>query len=255
MSEIKNANDILILKKRKKNLDNEASDYEFGFDAVPQHKKIVSHKRQNVVLVPLPRNNNKLNFDSIHRLQRRRKFNRLNNKLQLKRAATNEKSTTKLSKQTEIVSLEEMQTKTNIQAAEEREKNLYSVEQNIIPGINPLVVSPHFVGSEHTMIDTTEPIAFELNVADDDDNTLIQNLRIEGDGSFLSEPIKTKEPILFSHKVVGKCGDLVKAMCVSCGFDENNVPKQICSAKENVSSNFITHLKVKYEITNFLFKL
>lgn len=43
MSAIKNANDILILKKRKKNLDCEASDYEFGFDTVPQ--KIVLEKK------------------------------------------------------------------------------------------------------------------------------------------------------------------------------------------------------------------
>ena len=44
MSAIKNANDIYIMKKKKKVLDCEASDYEFGFDGVPQRIKIVNKK-------------------------------------------------------------------------------------------------------------------------------------------------------------------------------------------------------------------
>lgn len=107
MSEIKNANDILVLKKRKKNLDNEASEYEFGFDTVPKKKKFVD-KTQNMILVPVPRNKSRLNFDSIHRMRHRHKFNRLDNKLQLKRAATDKKTTKKSTKQTKVVSLNEL---------------------------------------------------------------------------------------------------------------------------------------------------
>lgn len=57
MSEIKNANDIVILKKRKKTLDSEASNYEFGFDTVP--KKILLGNNK-MVLVPLTAKSRKI---------------------------------------------------------------------------------------------------------------------------------------------------------------------------------------------------
>lgn len=57
MSRIKNANDILLLKKKKRSIDCEASDYEFGFEAPPTKSSVVE-KKSKVYVVPTTKNQN-----------------------------------------------------------------------------------------------------------------------------------------------------------------------------------------------------
>lgn len=297
MSAIKNPNDIILLKKRKKQLENEASDYEFGFEPVPQKKKrkIVGDKTQNMILVPLDRNR--------LRNYRRHKFH---DKL-LRNPAIIKKAIKKIkSKQTEVVPFDDTLIDVNTPAVRVP-IGKHAVETRIFPGIGPLAVSPYdklhlnppnfektikklkpkqtedvlfddtlnevntpaakvpirkheidplaalpynvFSGCEP--INTSKTIEFDLESGDDDDNTLIQHFE-RTDGSVIAEePAKLKEPILFSNNyfnVMEKSGDSIKAMCASCGYDENNKPKQIISAHTNVSSNFIKHLRVKCDI-------
>lgn len=83
-----------------------------------------------------------------------------------------------------------------------------------------------------------------------EDTIIIQNANIEESGLGSECSVNAKEQILFHHnyfKILEKNGDSLRAMCVPCGVDENNSPVTVCSAKHNVSSNLITHLKVKFD--------
>lgn len=94
--------------------------------------------------------------------------------------------------------------------------------------------------SENIIVDKYS-IQFPLDAGRSDDLTLIQS---EIFGS-------CTESLLFRNnyfKVIKQQDNSVDAMCLICGYDENNKPKLICKAQKNVSSNFISHLKVKYKI-------
>lgn len=91
-------------------------------------------------------------------------------------------------------------------------------------------------------------IEFPLLAEKSDDLILIESSLRANSGN-------VTEPILFRNgyfKIINQENDNVSAMCCICGLDENNQPKMICKSKKNVTSNFISHLKVKYKKYNLL---
>lgn len=229
MSAIKNANDIHSLKKRKKTLDLEASDYEFGFETVMPKKSLLSNRK--VLLVPAN--------------SRRNKIKKINNKLQSKLVRITQQPI-KDENKTKRIKLALLSKQTV-----EKETDLY-LDQFKVPDTNSFGahVLSECVDDDNINTDTDRTIEIaELNPDEFDDNTLIQASHIEEDGE-LECSGKSKEPLLFRYnyfKILEKNSDSFRAMCVPCGLDENNLSVTVISAKENVSSNFITHLKVKFD--------
>lgn len=176
---------------------------------------------------------------SYHRnMHRRQKSNKIVDTSSLNRKIT-KKKIKKLKKQTVVP-----------YADAPIEVNTPAVEELTFPRIDPFAVSPFNVFNS-----TPNTIEFELNSDDDDDNTLISNADADI-CSVSKEPEKSNEPIIFSNnyfKVMETNDNALRAMCVNCGFDENNKPKKVLSARRNVSSNLILHLKVKYFIKILLF--
>lgn len=83
-------------------------------------------------------------------------------------------------------------------------------------------------------INESDAIEFRLNASASDDQSLIQTLPND-------ENETAVEPLLFRNQyftIVSQDNTIVNAMCVICGFDENNQPKKIVKAQKNVSSNF-----------------
>lgn len=249
MSEnIKSAKDILLLKKKKKELDFEASDFEFGFDDVPK-KVFISDKPSKYIVVPYPNPHKVLKHGRIHRTKKNNQFTYANS-LKRKKNKSDELLVVKSEKpkQTDCLFTVNQEAE-NIDSAQSVENpNVNALTEIIeIPGTNFISLPPIDIDCESTNDDTKHTLDFELNSNDDNDLMLIQKSHIEEDRSGSKSISKCREPILFRYnyfKIIEKKSDSYRAMCVCCGYDENNEPNTICTAKDNVSSNLITHLKV-----------
>lgn len=91
------------------------------------------------------------------------------------------------------------------------------------------------------------------------DHNLTESVIQNTDENFIEIPLNAgiddnnaalTEPLLFRNnyfKIVNQQANYVSAMCITCGLDENNKPKTILKSHENVSSNFLSHLKVIHE--------
>lgn len=234
---IQTAEDIVILKKKKKDLDNEASDYEFGFDDLPRN--LFANKKQKLILVPVTKNHK---VNSLNRMTKHNKWNVNNNESQLKQHTA--------LKENQHFEINETQNIIINEQAEEKSETVVAADK-IVPGIDLNSVSPVFTDTHDSESETTHTVEFPLNPKEKDDCTIIQNAYVGEDEVLLMESSKeSKTPILFQYnyfKVIEKSDNSYRAMCLICGLDENNAPKTVCSARNNVSSNLITHLKVTIE--------
>lgn len=107
--------------------------------------------------------------------------------------------------------------------------------------------------TEHNPIDlivipTTQTTLIENSTLD---TTTIQlNAGMDDDLIEISSGVEcetTAEPLLFKNgyfEIINEQGINIDAMCVACGFNENNEPKKVLKARKNVSSNLLSHFKV-----------
>lgn len=201
------------LKRKAKQLNEKASIYEFGFET-PSKKKSNDETKQVFAV-----------FGEKNRFRRDSTF------IESSNLESNEK--TSPAKQKEI------------------HPNVIYVtsDKQIVAGQINTAFDGIIVSSVNTQ--TNESIGqnavteFQLN-AENDDDLLIQNTLGDNSGTV---------PLLFRNnyfKITSQRENDISAMCINCGLDENNQPKTILKSQKNVSSNFISHLKVKYYLIWFL---
>lgn len=213
------------LKRKAKALEDEASVYDIGFE-IPTKKKVSSETKY---IFAVPAENNRLRRSSVFIETDQSNDNNEFEKTPL----TNSKKT----KSDHIGSIE------NFACNNKDSATLQSITQFSQHSPIDLIVIPstqlNNTLSETSQSDATS-IQFPLNVSTSDEQSLIQILSNDESETFV-------EPLLFRNhyfKIVSQQNTFVNAMCVICGFDENNQPKKILKAQKNVSSNFISHLKV-----------
>lgn len=207
-----NTEDINKLKRKAKELNDQASDYEFGFE-IPSKKVFAVSGTKN----PLRRSSVFIE-------------------------TTNSESIA------------------NSCVAEDKESPNATIvpsnKQNSTAPKNSSIVFDHLIDSSITQTNKAVGqnnddtfVEFQLNAENDDDDLLLQNSPIDNNGNI--------ESLLFRNNyfnVTSQQGNQVRAMCLSCGVNENNEPKTILKSQTNISSNFIDHLKVtaKYLILNLI---
>lgn len=230
--------DIIEMKRELKRKENEVSDFEFGFD-IPSNKKKKQHhiptrknyRRPSVFIETdnVEPNNiqqtSSAQTDSIHKQSESVKN-------------TCSFSGEKSAQAVHIFSPREQTEISSLETIDWNSRNKASTSANVLSQKN----------EENSLI-------IKLNPDHENDFTIIQHSMLEIEDSVTDSDSSSNEPLLFRNnyfKVLGEMNDSYRAMCSVCGFDENNKPKKIYSAKRNVSSNLITHLKV---IFHFFFTL
>lgn len=213
-----NTAEINELKRKAKELNEQASDYEFGFE-IPSKTKSIDGAKQVFAVCGT---NNRLRRSSVF---------------------------------IETSNLESTE-KTNAAKEKEFQPNAINVP-TVAHGQTPAVqkvVSNLFDGISGSRITQTNKAAgrtndnsvveFPLNPDNDDDDLLLRNSLVDHDG--------ITEPLLFRNnyfKITSQQGNFVSAMCMNCGVDENNEPIAILKSQKNISSNFLAHLKVKMNVS------
>lgn len=205
-----NLESINELKKKAKRIGDEASDYEFGFDAPPRKKSATStahvfavpaknsHRRHSIFFESDQYNNNGCNETLLSNLD----INNLN----------------------------------QIDATEISTENC-PIEVIVIP-------SAQTNGALDETDKSAASIQFQLNDGTSEEQSLIHTLmNSENPGDV--EPLLFRNQYF---KILDKQNNFVNAMCINCGLDENNQPKKIIRAQAHVSSNFISHLKVTLKL-------
>lgn len=213
--------EINELKRKAKELGEQASDFEFGFETPSKIKPIDEAKQ----VFAVHGTNNPLRRSSVF---------------------------------IETSNLEPTE-KTNAAKEKKSHPNVINVP-SLAHKQNPVaqnVTSNVFDGSSSSQIIQTNEAAgkntddnvveFQLN-AENDDDLLLQNSMVDIGG--------ITESLLFRNnyfQVTSQQGNGVSAMCVNCGVDENNQPIKVLKSQKNISSNFIDHLKVKMKISILIF--
>lgn len=238
---IESADDVLQLKKEKQILEQKASSYEFGFDTA--QKKV---RKSNLFINSKKRAVNKVNrlkqiakdckFLSTNNVESQQQTNDILSLNSEEKKQTNECDSV----------LKEILHKTNVCCTEKSNESL-ATEKNFVP-------RKHFVDLSFADCDgrninaagqtqTYEEIEFNSDGEHVIENSLVEGFRAvtESSSPKLTEPIICR---LNYFKMTEKNKDSYRAMCLICGLNENNNPRTICSAKNNVSSNLVTHLKV-----------
>lgn len=253
---IKSAKDIFLLKRKKKDLDDEISDFEFGFDSVPEYKKIyvvkqsvnkhirANRMKKNIAFIET--NNEQTNQITSNKNETITKSININDLKQAELKEIQNASDIKLNEASNVVENVIQDEKSNADA-----NVIQSVLSELIqiPGKNYIEIPHSDVGKDYTY--TENSIEFGLNFNDDDDDLFITQISELGETDVELESFsKSKEPLLFRNhffKIIDTNNNSRRAMCVACGLDENNSPKTVISAPANVSSNFVTHLKVIFD--------
>lgn len=241
MSDNISKRDVYIMKRKMKELEEEASDYEFGFEK-PSEKK--PRQQKKIFLVPLAK----------HTIQRAKKTPENSNFIETNNYDVNSNVSEDIQSSNENQNkqfgetLDYDKTKQRIEA--EANVELEEKNENVETQTGDVYISNVKSTNILSEFNATNNDSFEipLSPSEKDDLTLIENMPIaESDVSTEVNTSYSNEPILFRNnyfKIIEELGDSYRAMCLICGIDENNCAKQICSAKKNVSSNLITHLKV-----------
>lgn len=239
MSDNISKRDVYIMKRKMKELEEEASDYEFGFEK-PSEKK--PRQQKKLFLVPLAK----------HTIQRAKKTPENSNFIETNNYDVNSNVDIQSSNENQNKQFGETldydKTKQRIEA--EANVELEEKNENVETQTGDVYISNVKSTNILSEFNATNNDLFEIPLSpfEKDDLTLIENMPIaESDVSTEVNTSYSNEPILFHNnyfKIIEELGDSYRAMCLICGIDENNCAKQICSAKKNVSSNLITHLKV-----------
>lgn len=213
MSDNVTPENILAVKRKLIQAENEASDFEFGFD-VPSKKSNSSKKSATAISVPLTK----------HRIEVKRRASTF--------IETNNFDSTE--NRSESPSFETQNQQKNKQSSHAKGVTKSNVNPNVLRDSNQR--SLEFDISDD--IENFDFIEFSLDPSESDDLTLIELSNRDESLLFRNNYFQTMESSETSHR----------AICLICGFDENNKPKKVISGQPNVSSNFITHLKVMVSI-------
>lgn len=207
------------LKRKAKAIEEEASVYDIGFDAPPR-KKINSPTKQ-VFAVPTGKT----------RFRRCSAF-----------VETSQSNDYEIDKETQQEKYQSHSgSMCNFALNDKHTSTLQSTTQfRQCNPIDLIVISS--TQTKNSLVESviSDPTSIHLNAAINDDLSVIQTLSS-------NENENAIEPLLFRNgyfKVINQQDTFVDAMCVICGFDENNKPKKILKAQKNASSNLISHFKV-----------
>lgn len=211
-----NTEEINELKRKAKELSDKASEYEFGFE-IPSKQKSIDGAKQVFAV-----------YGTNNRLRRTSVF------IETSNLESTEKTNAAKEKESQPNVI-------NVPVAHKQTPVVQKVTSNVFGEISDsrITQTNEAVGQ---MTDDSV-MEFPLNPENDDD-LLFQNSLVDNGG--------ITEPLLFRNnyfKITGQHGNLVSAMCMNCGVDENNQPKAILKSQKNISSNFINHLKVRIKVS------
>lgn len=264
-NEVKSVDDIIALKQKAKKIENEVVDYKFGFDAVPRSSiSSQSHNiKQQDYVSPVPVSTSKRREIVLWKKQ---KDYVQRNREKIRRSSTFIETDIEQSFpiQTEhiktpsgladlacpIPSTNNVLPLQNIQNLDVTEKDqnsrIEATSQVNVDSIQNKGSNIDLNNEEYIMVELSDEQNDTVNIFSDKSSYLNS-----GEDNFeliLSESSNERVPLLFQKyfKVLESKDDSIRAMCQICGFDENGKPKNTCSAKQNVTSNLVTHLKVGY---------
>lgn len=269
-NEAKSVDDIIALKQKAKKIENEVVDYKFGFDAIPRSStSSQSHNTKQQDYVP-PVSVSTSKIREIVRWKKRKNYEQ-RNRPKIKRSSTFIETDIEQSfpVQTEhiktpsgladlacpipstnkVLPLQNIQ---NVDATEKEQNSRLGSRFETASQVN--VDSIQNIGSNIDLINE-DYIMMELSDEQNDTAYIFSDKNSylnSGEDNFeliLSDTSNERvPPLLFQKyfKVLESKDDSIRAMCQICGFDENGKPKNTRSAKQNVTSNLVTHLKVGY---------
>lgn len=242
MSDNISKKEIFIMKRKAKEMEEEVSDYEFGFEKPPEKKHLQS-KLKKVFIVPVTKHRVRKVPGRRHStfIETNNSDTNANESMEIRPTNENQNQNQKVTRNKQVGETEQKTEADQCVALGEKNENILAQNVDIL-SVKTTNISPSFIETND------DSIEFPLNSSEIDDLTLIENASFgESDVSCDANTSVLSEPLLFRNnyfKIIEEKGDSYRAMCLICGIDENNSPKQICTAKKNVSSNLITHLKV-----------
>lgn len=215
-----NTKEINELKRKAKELSDQASEYEFGFET-PSKKSSIDGAKQVFAV-----------YGTNNPLRRTSVFIETSNSSTEKTIAAKEKES-----QPNVI---------NVPVALKQTPAVQKVTSNVFDNISDSRITQTNEAVVQNNDDSV--VEFPLNPENDDDDLLLRNSLVDNGG--------ITEPLLFRNnyfKIISQQGNSVSAMCMNCGVDENNQPKAIYKSQKNISSNFLDNLKVKIKVSISIF--